>query len=69
MGIVGAPVEKRRGVESKLGKPPGLSKESRRMGVRDIASAMAERPLRRGVFGTDAVFDEDDMLALRRARY
>ena len=57
MGRAGAPVEKRRGVESRMGKPPGRSKESRRMGVReeDIASAMAERPLRNGVPGIEAV--------------
>jgi len=52
--MVGAPVEKRRGVASMAGKPLGRSKESLRIGVFvRIASAMALRPFKEGVPGTE----------------
>jgi hypothetical protein len=54
MGRAGAPVEKRRGVASSIGKQLlGRSKLSRRMGVRDIASAIADLPFKAGVPGVE----------------
>lgn len=51
--MAAAPVEKRRGVASRMGNPLGRSNESLRMGVRDMASAMAERPTKEGVAGVE----------------
>jgi hypothetical protein len=47
MGMSSAPVEKRRGVESK--RPVSRSKELRRMGARASASPRIDRPRRSGV--------------------
>ena len=56
MGRAGAPVEKRRGVASSIGKQLlGRSKLSRRMGVRDIASAIADLPFKAGVPGVECL--------------
>jgi hypothetical protein len=56
MGRAGAPVEKRRGVASSIGNQLlGRSKESRRMGVRDMASAIADLPFKAGVPGVECL--------------
>ena len=47
-------MEKRRGVASSVGKQLfGRSKLSRRMGVRDMASAIADLPFKAGVPGVE----------------
>lgn len=56
MGRAGAPVEKRRGVASSIGKQLlGRSKLSRLMGVRDMASAIADLPFKAGVPGVECL--------------